>query len=246
MKPTTASIKIFNKTTQAIILCTILPLLALPGHATVITSGCAETTSCTLTELFAGGSISINDVVFNSWVFNFADGDSVDTSSVIVSGVDEAVSPTPGQSTVGLSVTFNPMLSVEFVEYDFDFITSIVGSSRLLVGSGLELIESSILGDAFVEVNNAISSGNLLRVDADGPIFDSAVFSGLTSLISDSDIQMESFDDNPVGLRQFNYVFSVAETVTPAPEPDSLLLLALGLLLIGYGYHHHKSFSKQA
>lgn len=211
---------------------TLLTLLTLPGHATVITSGCTSATSCTLAELYAGGTITINDVLFNHWVFNFADGDPLDENNIIISGIDETTSPTPGLSTVGLGVVLDPTLLAEFAEYDFDFTGSIIGTTRLFTGSSLQLIGSNVSGDGFVEINNALSTGHLLSVDADGATTSTVNFPGVASLISDTDIQMESFDGQSVSLREYRYTFNITGNTIAVPEPATVFLFIISLLAI--------------
>ena len=94
-----------------------LLLTTASSHATIITSGCANTNvSCTFTELYLGASITINDVLFDNWVENSNDGDPdpLDPAVVTVSGVDEVVDGSdPSKSTLGLSFLQLPPQSMQ-------------------------------------------------------------------------------------------------------------------------------------
>ena len=74
-----------------------LGMSAGPGYAMVSTTGCVLTDTCTLTELFAGGSISIDDTIFRDWTLNVnnaADGVGTaaaasDLDNILVAGLDD-------------------------------------------------------------------------------------------------------------------------------------------------------------
>ena len=222
-------LKKFIRTTSYLVM---LFSTALPAHATVVTNGCGGGSSCTLTQLFAGGSITINDVVFNSWMFDFNDGGPVDPATVVVSGIDE-VATGPSSATIGLGFTANPAISSAFTEYDFDF-TVTVGSIRTLTGASLDLNEFTTPSDSFVEINGNLA-GALpdLQVDHNGTM-DAVTFGDLSSLMVDADIQMEEGGFGNPSLTQFDFGYTLAGTPVPVPAAFPLFLSALiGLRLMG-------------
>ncbi len=217
-----------------------LPLLfyitAIPVvHAAVSTTGCVNSDSCTLAELYAGGTITINDVAFNNWTLNLDDG-GLDETTVLVSGVDET------SGSMGLNFFADPALSFSFLEYDFDFDISVLGAStRVLTGITLDLLDSLISEDAFVEVNSDLDlgtgfgQGNLLSVtDVLNPpgtdiLTDTLALASLTSLVVGADIQMEAFETILPSLSEFEYTITLRDTAPPTvPAPATLLLLLFG------------------
>ena len=228
----------YKRTTQAVTGLFLLLSISLPAHAVIITTGCGGAASCTLTELYAGGTIAINDVLFDSWLFNFEDGDApVDAGTITVSGVDEVPDGMdPSKADVGLSFDIAPAIAFEFLEYDFDFDAVMVASTRVLTGASLELTGFSVSGDAFVEVNSGLTPGGLLSVD-DGSALAAVTFAGAPSVDVDADFQMEEFDMvSSASLSGFDYTFTVMETMTPPvpmPEPGTLALFGFGLAALG-------------
>lgn len=55
----------------AIIGMNALTLAPQTSSASIITTGCAQSGSCTMTELFSGGSIQIDDLLFTDWALNW-------------------------------------------------------------------------------------------------------------------------------------------------------------------------------
>ena len=225
------------KTVAALfVVCTI----SISAQAGVITTGCVDSGSCTLAELFGGGSIEINDVLFDSWSENDAFGDVPDTTSVIVSGVDEVIDGGDASlSTVGLIFDYSPAAEFEFIEYDFDFEASMAGgSSQSIIGASLDLLLFEVVSAefAFLEINSDLSPGGLLSVSDTTGISDSIGFGSASSVFVDADIQSE-IDDPDAGdfasLSRFGYTFDLLDSSAPSvPEPETLVLLALGLMCL--------------
>jgi hypothetical protein len=219
---------------------------ALPAQAVVVTTGCVGGSSCTLAELYAGGTIAINDVLFDSWVLNFDDPGSVDETTITVTGIDEVPDGgDPSKATVGLDFDIAPPLAFEFLEYDFDFDASMVATTRVLTGASLELTGFSVAvpADAFVEVNSALS-GVLLSVDNSGPLLDAETFPDTASLTVDADIQMEEFDVGGLpSLSGFDYRFTVMRTTLPQPAPEPSTLLLLGIAVLGVAARRRRTSS---
>ncbi len=217
----------------------VLLVAAIPAHAVVVTTGCAGGMSCTLTELYSGGSILIGqDVLFNNWSQN-AGGNSgaVNPDNIVVSGVDNG-------GTIALSFVINPALSVsgedDELELTFNFDTSITApSTRTITQATLDLITQNVINDAFVEINETLTPGGSLQVfDEIGntdPLSDSTVLADLTAIAIEGNVQMGAFENGASAtLTQFDYGFTIAGTPVPIPAALPLFLSALvGLRLIG-------------
>lgn len=208
-------------------LCAVLPVCC-PANAAVITSGCANASSCTLTELFAGGTITINNVLFNGWDFinDLADV-NVTENNVTIIGIDNG-------GTVGLSFVFNPALLVangDELEYTFDFDVSVVApSTREIIMGDLNLTTSVRTGDAFAEINGTLTPGGFFSVgeniSSSTPSASNAL-ANLTSLSIETNIQLGAFDPGTSeSLTQFDYGFTLT-----IPEPTSGLLVLIGVVV---------------
>ena len=213
--------------------------IAIPVHAVVVTTGCVGGMSCTLSELYGGGTITIgNDVLFNNWSEN-AGGNSgaVNPDNIVVSGVDNG-------GMVALSFMINPALSVvgldDELELTFNFDTSITApSTRTITQATLDLITQNVVNDAFVELNETLTPGGSLQVfdeigNAD-TLSDSTLLADLTMIAIEGNVQMGSFDNGASAtLGQFDYGFTIAGTPVPVPAALPLFLSALvGLRLFG-------------
>ncbi len=219
----------------------LLLFVATVSQSAVITTGCASPVSCTLTELYAGGSISINDVVFDAWKedLNFGINPSdLDADQVKVMGVDAVVDAgNPTKSNLGLNFIADPAIMFDELGYNLDFSISFNPSSSVLTQASLELVDFSILdpADAFVKVNaelaelKAGSDTKLLRVEDSAPLFDSEFLDNLTALVVDLDLQMEG-ENNTAGLNQFDFMLQVMNSnPNPVLEPSVPALLGMGL-----------------
>ncbi|GAB5378718.1 MAG: hypothetical protein Alis3KO_03480 [Aliiglaciecola sp.] len=93
------------------------------SNATIMTTGCAGATSCTMAELVGGGSLSVDDVSFNSWAesenflaifdeFNNFDDGLLDLSEIFVTGIDSVATGNPNEFTLGLIISSQSEFSV--------------------------------------------------------------------------------------------------------------------------------------
>ncbi len=217
-----------------------LSTLSLSVNSAVMTTGCAGATSCTLSELYSGGTISINDIVFDSFFLDFSDPDGlVDASAVTVSGKDEVVDAGDAtKSTLGLSFIFDPAVTREEdeeLEYIFGYdVTSAVAT---MIAAELTLVDHMRVDDAFVEINSEFDTTELLTVTDN--IFDielsaSEALGGLLTQSIITDIQMGGFPpiNNPslASLTQFDLDLTVMRQSSSVPEPSTVLLFCLGFL----------------
>ena len=122
----------------------LLSALALPAaHAAVSTSGCVLSTSCTMSELFAGGAITSDDKLFNGFALNF-DVSSVviDYSKIIASGISSAGDLDPLDPGPGLTFSDGGELSVsgnDKIDFEFSYAATVTDSLHLIKDSALTL-----------------------------------------------------------------------------------------------------------
>jgi hypothetical protein len=186
-----------------------------------------------LSELFGGGTIQIDDVLFSGFGPGAAPDFGVDPDAVTVVG-------TAGLGEVALDFVLDPALAVsdgDAAEYDLDYQASVVApSTRSVVGARLSLLTASISGDfSFVEVFTDIG-GAILNVDqsssgSDGE--DSSTFAAQSLLSIGTDFQIEADDPGTAGLGQFRLALTLEGSLTAIPLPAGAPLLLGGLAALG-------------
>ncbi len=102
-------------------------LLGAPAGAAVSTIQCFLNDRCTLTELFAGGSIQVDDKNFKNWGLEYLDysaGAFPDFNLITVEGVSSALEPNPLVPGPGIRFVGNGELlvsGVQFIDLRLDF-----------------------------------------------------------------------------------------------------------------------------
>lgn len=218
-------------------------------YANVITNGCADTNaSCTLDELAGGGSIVIDDKLFDGWVI-----DDFSTNSVIASDIqvlaldDQLLNP-------GLQVIANGQFSViglDLVDLGIGFNLSTLDGGARIKGNSLEINQFTFgAGNVggFIDIFEELldTSGNLIGetfVTADNSppsisnLFDMASFSPQAMIFVETTILLggDSVLDT-VSLDSFTQRFS--QISNPISEPVTLILIGVGLA--GFGFARRK------
>lgn len=207
------------------------------GASTVITSGCVSANSCTMQELFAGGSIQVEDHLFHNWVLSaeFGTSGTSDLSQVIVSGLDDQamnagirVEPNGEWSaTAAAGQTNNYFLSYFYNALVLDPGLRIHGASMEITGTATGGVDSWFQTDMYVGpvLSTWITStANPLP----SKTFDQEIlFSSETSLSVWSPLRVWA-DGGTTNVDRVDQRFSLV------PEPISLALFSLGLVGIGY------------
>ena len=198
------------------------------ADASVITTDCADTTSCTFAELFDGGTIRVNDLVFFDW-YGDAGGDFIsppDLAQMTVFGDDVDAFTSELHYAPGFQ------LDTE-IDAFFDFGFSVLSLGRAIVDASLALDFPYFQGDegdgGFVGILEEILGGADLSVYSDNLLSDSFLFDSASigpAFSFDVFTSIDLFSDfagELVGLDGFTQTFSV-------PEPGTLGLIAVGLL----------------
>jgi hypothetical protein len=216
------------------------------AQATVITSGCANTNvSCTLDELVNGGSIVIDDKLFDSWFVTDSSSLSIDIGGIDVLALDDQpLNP-------GVQFNANGNLSTvgsTLIDLVLAFSVATLDGSARIKDNSLEIREFSFGNNVggFISIFEDIfdPSGTLLgekSVTADNfpppilDLFDSAEFApqSLVSVVKLISLSGDGPDDI-VSLDAFVQRFSQV----PVPVPATFVLVALGA--VGIGYQQHK------
>ncbi|GJL92231.1 VPLPA-CTERM sorting domain-containing protein [Hyphococcus sp.] len=213
-----------------------------PVSAAVMTS-CGDPDTCSLTDLLAGDSITVDNVTFGSFNFNVGDDFgtiAVDTSAVSVTGVS-------GMNTAALEFSIDPALSVaddvDFIGYVFEFLADvdlmsgqdILGATLSFAGTGLD-----ITGDASSLVTFVLDSGDFLDIFDDSLAgeqnSESAMLSSLTSLAVMAQLSALGFEPGALAsISSFRFELQLsAGNVSDVPLPAALPLFALGMA--GFGF----------
>jgi hypothetical protein len=204
-------------------------------RANVITSGCAATNlSCTLDELAGGGSIIVDNILFDSWVINDFSSTTTNLSLIEVLALDDQ----PLSS--GLQFNTNGEFSVvgfDVIDFSIGFTVSTLDLGARIRGNNLEIndfafdpmniggfidiwedvldVNGDLLGDEFVTADNFSSTFEL---------YDSATFNPNSQVFIEKTIFLSGDDQlDKVSLDSFNQRF------IQVPEPSTLWLMVFGL-----------------
>lgn len=226
-------------------------VISFPAHvsyASVVTSGCINSNSCTLQELVDGGSINIDDIAFNNWqeIENFlyaldANDDEVEDfinlSEIFVFGIDAVATANPDEYILGLQFSSETAFTlpqqsndIQEAELELDVDYDVTASNGALITAAELLLGNRVLesDDAFVEVNLDSSTGLNLQVydefidpDFDTVESDSDTFAtGLADLTLTSNVQAGTFEPGSLSLFDFSLNLTVQALPTdPEPEP---------------------------
>ncbi len=215
----------------------LLACLVSTTYANVITNGCADTNaSCTLDELASGGSIVIDDKLFDGWVIN-----DFSTTPVVASGIqvlaldDQLLNP-------GLQFNANGQFNVtglDLIDLGIEFNVSTLDGSARIKDSSLEINQFDFgVGNigGFIEILEDVldTNGNLIgdkRVTADNTagvfdLFDTTNFPTQAMISVETSILLLG-DSGPdtVSLDRFTQRFSLDN---PISEPVTLILIGIG------------------
>jgi hypothetical protein len=229
-------------------------------NATILTSGCASTTECSLDELInGGGSLGVDDVAFTNWremtnaVFetngNADNDDVVDLSKIFVAGIDSIATGNANEFILGvkfftvsgmsLPFFFDPIEEAE-LELDIDYDVTTSGNTEITAAK-LELGNRNLgSAESFVEVNlDSVGTLDLQVFDQNDPILsvlmhDTTFASAQTNLTLTSNIQTGTFVDGEVELFDFSILLTVQleDPITSVPEPSGVVLFLLSLTLL--------------
>jgi hypothetical protein len=236
-----------------------------PVQAAVITNGCAATDSCTLTELFNGGSIQVGQEILSNWSLVISNisgtANSFDFNNIVVQEEDPIAFGHGVAYYVNnqeLSVfgvgrkSFSYNFKVTSLENDITEITSplryrsLNGFSPFLIGNinvgttqGSNNIGSATSIYSFSQVINGtpVSIPNLSSFWVDTSI----------DILSDYDVGFAQLGYLDTGLqgRAYQQLFQVVPASSSVPEPSSILgLLVFGTLGTGAIFKHKLKSSK--
>jgi len=215
----------------AFVLLGVLTIATSPARAGVITSGCADSTSCTFEELFnGGGAIQANGLIFYDWYLADASGDFVAPPELSEMTVFADEFGDEAELFYDPGFQLDILAGFEGALGFFDFGYSILATQTALDGVSLALdftyfdgdggvidILMDVIGVDFTSLG--VFEDNLFM---DAFLFDEAELGGFSVDVLTSISLFSDFTDELVGLDGFTQTFSV-------PEPSTLALLTLGL-----------------
>jgi len=209
------------------------------AQAFVTTFGCAGASSCTLAELFAGGSIQANFTRFENWELEFIDPDGVqpDFALIVVEGKDDG-GLDPGD---GIKFSGNSELRVsgaDRLDMAIGFIVTDIGANlEIIQDNSLTILSDTVVGGAFLKVGEFVADGSGVglgqkEVETD-PAFSPPIVSdaiefpvGQTQLIIEKDILLQSgLAGDSAELDMFEQRFSL-------PEPEGPVMLGACLVVL--------------
>jgi hypothetical protein len=223
---------------ESVIALAAMGLVLLAPRATgalVTTTGCAGATSCTLTELFAGGSITANTKRFADFELEFLDSDGVSPNFalVVVEGKDDG-GLVPGN---GIEFSGNGELVVvgaDRLDMAIGFTVTELEPTVDMHDNSLTILSDTVVGTAFVRVGEFVADGSGVglgqkQVETDPffspPITTDAIEFPIVQkkLIIEKDILLQSSAaGDSAELDVFEQRFS------QLPEPNGSLMLCVG------------------
>jgi hypothetical protein len=227
----------------------LLVAAAAPAHAAVTTTGCASATTCSLTELYAGGTIKVGDVTFGGFAANPPQaGLAVDPAGVFLTGVE-------GATSAALDFGFSPDLQAffdDFLGYFFNYNATVDGaSSRRLIGATLSTLTGDSLGvrgDALAQVDMGFNATDILSIFAQQSgtqLTDTLSLSNLTTLAIAGALRLETYAaQSAAGIQSFRFSLGLSGNANVVPLPAAAPLFLAGLA--AFGARRRKSLAKQA
>jgi hypothetical protein len=223
-------------TSIAIAALALVALGAGAARATVITTGCADPSFCFVRELFDGGTIQVDDKLFDSWA-PVAGADFI--NSTRVSGLDDDPL-NPGLLYIS---GFNAQAPDERIA-TFVFSVSVLDPTRAITDNSLQLLSFDRIGEGssitILEAVAEAGGGSLLSLedvfsnDSEQDLSDQEEFAAQseidvgTKIVLHPGLQKGSF----VKLNRFEQRFSQTVRDASVPEPSAALLFAGGALLV--------------
>lgn len=221
---------------------------AAPSHAAVSTTGCASSTTCSLAELYAGGTIKVGDVTFGGFAASPPQaGLAVAPSGVFLTGVE-------GANSASLDFGFSPDLVAffdDFLGYFFDYSATVDGaSSRTLISSTLSTLTDDSLGiqgEAFAQVDMGFDSTNILSIFKDSELGDQLTdtlsLSSLTTLAIAGALQLNTFAaQSGAAIQSFRFSLGLSGDANVVPLPAAAPLFLAGLA--AFAARRRKSVAK--
>lgn len=232
-----------KRTTKATMMVVSVGIAAGLNHqvyAAVVTSGCVDLSSCSMAELFGGGTITVNEKKFSEFSLEFTAPFSAvpDFSKVKVSGLDDGnADPGPGLR-VSTSSEFS-ISGLDVMNFGYRFKADVLDPQWAIKDNSLTVAAADYVmnsGGPRWEVNETVNDTqiNVLgskQVFADAflgtsSLSDAAVFAPQTSLLVGTNVYLEGFDaGDSAQLFAFEQRFS--QMLVPLPAP--LVLLATGI-----------------
>jgi hypothetical protein len=215
-------------------------------HALVITNGCADPSKCTMAELFAGGTITVNDKLFDNWNIDEIPT-QIDLSQIVILGLDsQPLNPgihyAAGAGGQELYFTTGEVFGMAF-SYTVEALDEkfLIKDNSLGFSGGGSVGEENPYGEASITERVEDQNGNVLgnkevwaTLDFnDGFEFDfedSIIFAPQSLLHIFTELYIDSETANNVLISSFTQHFSQEASI---PEPSTLLLLGAGLAGVG-------------
>lgn len=214
-------------------------------YAAVVTTGCVDLSSCSMAELFAGGTITVNDKKFSEFSLEFTAPFSAvpDFSKVNVSGLDDGnADPGPGLRVSSSSEFLIGGLDV--MNFGYRFKADVLDPQWAIKDNSLTVATADYVmtsGGPRWEVNETVNDTQLnvlgsKQVFADAflgtsSLSDDAIFAPQTSLLVGTNVYLEGFDTGD-SAQLFAFEQRFSQVLVPLPAP--LVLLSTGIAgLIG-------------
>jgi hypothetical protein len=242
-----------------IVAMSLVASLSMAGNgraATVVTTGCADAAACQLSELIAGGTMLIDDLLFHNFAnltVNAVGGAAFDATQFTIVSHDTFGNLGPADEVGWAAREVNDAFQIlgdQLLTFGFEYDVTTQGA--LITDNTLIITSDTISGNqGFIEVTEGASAATVagaLTQIADKFVFDDSrtgtrqesdhvdYAMGFNTVHIETEVVLNGGTGNLlIGAQFFGMAQTFSQAADAVPAPGSTLLFALGLAGFGFG-----------
>ena len=218
------------------------------AHAQVSTISCLSPVQCTLTELFAGGSIQVDDKHFKNWGLEHLDasaGAVPNLSLIMVGGISSLADPDPNKPGPGIRFFGNGQLAISGVQYldlRIDFRVAVTAPGNQIKDATAQFQSIAGIGKSIIRFNEFLTNNTgsiglgqlvLARDFAFPPVIPAPTSDNILFPPQANDVYAEkNFYLEGTQPGDSAQIDQLDQRYSQMPEPGELLMLGCGSALL--------------